>query len=303
MVKDTSLLIGDPGDHRAVLPGSSRSATGTSRSSPAWWPPCLWYLIVCCVLMVGQSCLERYFGRGFGTSGPGRTTGMNARTDAPRWSRGTHDHVSQHPARADGCRSCTRSTSPSRSTATRCSRASTSTSPPARWSACSGPPGSGKTTFLRCINQLETIHGGRIWVDGDLARVRRDTAASCTGSRRQGRSPRQRREIGMVLPAVQPVPAHDRAGERHGGAGPGQRRQQGGRQGAGAELLDRVGLWRPADDLPGPALRRPAAAGRDRPGAGDGPQADALRRAHLGARPGAGGRGAQRDARARRRAA
>ena len=31
-----------------------------------------------------------------------------------------------------------------------------------------GPSGSGKTTFLRLINQMETLTGGRIWVDGEL---------------------------------------------------------------------------------------------------------------------------------------
>ena len=50
-----------------------------------------------------------------------------------------------------------------------------------------------------------------------------------------------------------------------------------------------------------PALRRPAAAGGDRPGAGHGPEADAVRRADLGARPGARRRRARRHARARER--
>jgi len=31
-----------------------------------------------------------------------------------------------------------------------------------------GPSGSGKSTLLRCINHLETINGGRIYVDGEL---------------------------------------------------------------------------------------------------------------------------------------
>jgi polar amino acid transport system permease protein len=38
----------------------------------------LWYLIVCSVLMIIQSRLEAYFGRGFGTSGPGGK-GMKAK--------------------------------------------------------------------------------------------------------------------------------------------------------------------------------------------------------------------------------
>jgi polar amino acid transport system ATP-binding protein len=31
-----------------------------------------------------------------------------------------------------------------------------------------GPSGSGKSTLLRCINHLEAIDGGRLWVDDDL---------------------------------------------------------------------------------------------------------------------------------------
>lgn len=35
-----------------------------------------------------------------------------------------------------------------------------------------GPSGSGKTTLLRCINHLEKIDSGRIWVDGKLVGYR-----------------------------------------------------------------------------------------------------------------------------------
>jgi polar amino acid transport system ATP-binding protein len=35
-----------------------------------------------------------------------------------------------------------------------------------------GPSGSGKTTLLRCINHLEKIDAGRIWVGGDLVGYR-----------------------------------------------------------------------------------------------------------------------------------
>ena len=35
-----------------------------------------------------------------------------------------------------------------------------------------GPSGSGKSTLLRCINHLEKINAGRLWVDGDLVGYR-----------------------------------------------------------------------------------------------------------------------------------
>ena len=64
------------------------------------------------------------------------------------------------------------------------------------------------------------------------------------------------------------------------------------------ELLERVGLADKLDELPVAALRRPAAARRDRARARDAAEADALRRADLGARPRARRRRARRDARA-----
>ena len=87
-----------------------------------------------------------------------------------------------------------------------------------------GPSGSGKTTFLRCINQLETIDGGRIWVDGDLMGY-----ADRGGTLHRLKDKEiaaQRRDIGMVLPALQPLPAQDGARERHRGTGARQGREE-----------------------------------------------------------------------------
>ena len=109
-----------------------------------------------------------------------------------------------------------------------------------------GPSGSGKSTFLRCINHLEQINAGRLWVDGVLVgyrqrgdklyELRESEVAAAADRRRDG------------LPALQPVPAHDRARQRGrgaaageagaeaggaragpGAAGPGRARRQGGR--------------------------------------------------------------------------
>ena len=48
-----------------------------------------------------------------------------------------------------------------------------------------GPSGSGKSTLLRCVNHLEKINRGRLWVDGELVGYRRlGTSSTSCPSRR-----------------------------------------------------------------------------------------------------------------------
>jgi len=60
-----------------------------------------------------------------------------------------------------------------------------------------GPSGSGKSTCLRCINHLEKINAGRLWVDGELVGYRQ------SGDRlyelKEREVSRKRAEIGMVF--------------------------------------------------------------------------------------------------------
>jgi polar amino acid transport system ATP-binding protein len=60
-----------------------------------------------------------------------------------------------------------------------------------------GPSGSGKSTLLRCINHLEKINSGRLYVDGELVGYRQ------VGDRiyelREREVARKRAEIGMVF--------------------------------------------------------------------------------------------------------
>ena len=161
-----------------------------------------------------------------------------------------------------------------------------------------GPSGSGKSTFLRCINHLESIDAGTMTVDGELIGYRR--RGDKLHELRESEVARQRRDIGMVfqrfnlfphktaLENVMEAPCTVRrtneeagTGGRSAAAGPGRAGQ-------------------PQRQLPVAALRRPAAARGDRPGAGDGAAADAVRRADLRAGPRARRRGARRHARARR---
>ncbi|MDE1149202.1 MAG: ABC transporter ATP-binding protein [Azospirillaceae bacterium] len=61
-----------------------------------------------------------------------------------------------------------------------------------------GSSGSGKSTFLRCINLLETPDEGQVWVNGELIRMGRDRQGKAIpADRRQVDRIRQR--LGMVF--------------------------------------------------------------------------------------------------------
>lgn len=60
-----------------------------------------------------------------------------------------------------------------------------------------GPSGSGKSTLLRCINHLEKIDSGRLWVDGELVGYRQHEDRLY--ELREPDVARKRAEIGMVF--------------------------------------------------------------------------------------------------------
>ncbi|WP_427006195.1 amino acid ABC transporter ATP-binding protein [Pseudarthrobacter sp. H2] len=60
-----------------------------------------------------------------------------------------------------------------------------------------GPSGSGKSTLLRCINHLETIDAGRMWVDGAVMGY--DLKGTRLHEQSHARICRSRVEIGMVF--------------------------------------------------------------------------------------------------------
>jgi polar amino acid transport system ATP-binding protein len=60
-----------------------------------------------------------------------------------------------------------------------------------------GPSGSGKTTFLRLINQMETLTGGRIWVGGEL--IGFEERKGRLHVRTENDIARQRSRVGMVF--------------------------------------------------------------------------------------------------------
>ncbi|ADP78892.1 ABC transporter related protein [Pseudofrankia inefficax] len=60
-----------------------------------------------------------------------------------------------------------------------------------------GPSGSGKTTVLRCMNHLEKIDAGRLWIDGDLVGYREHGGK--LHELREREVSKRRAEIGMVF--------------------------------------------------------------------------------------------------------
>ncbi|GAA3881711.1 amino acid ABC transporter ATP-binding protein [Streptomyces sedi] len=60
-----------------------------------------------------------------------------------------------------------------------------------------GPSGSGKSTLLRCVNHLEKINAGRLWVDGELVGYRQ--RGDKLYEMREREVAAQRRDIGMVF--------------------------------------------------------------------------------------------------------
>ena len=149
-----------------------------------------------------------------------------------------------------------------------------------------GPSGSGKSTFLRCINHLEKINAGRLSVDGELVGYRQ------VGDRlhelRESEVARKRAEIGMVFQHFNLFP-HMTALENVTCAPirvKGTARERA--RARATELLAQVGLADKPTPIPC-SFRAASNSGSRSRGRSRWTQADAVRRAHLGARPGARG--------------
>ena len=125
-----------------------------------------------------------------------------------------------------------------------------------------GASGSGKTTFLRCVNLLEEYEQGEIVVDGEAIGYRMQ------GGRRrrlgEGAISAQRARIGMVFQSFNLFPHMTARENVMLGLTKVQGRAKAEAAGDRDALADPGRPRRPPGPLPVPALGRPAAAGRDR---------------------------------------
>jgi polar amino acid transport system ATP-binding protein len=111
-----------------------------------------------------------------------------------------------------------------------------------------GPSGSGKSTLLRCVNHLEKINRGRLWVDGELVGYRE--VGNKLYELPEPEIVRRRAEIGMVFQRFNLFPhmtAIENVTEAPMHVKKTPKRQATAR---GEELLNRVGLADKVDEYP-----------------------------------------------------
>jgi polar amino acid transport system ATP-binding protein len=111
-----------------------------------------------------------------------------------------------------------------------------------------GPSGSGKTTMLRCMNHLEKVDAGRLWVDGQL--VGYQERGGKLHELREREVSKRRAEIGMVFQRFN-LFAHKTALENIMEAPRRVRREnRAAVEERARALLDRVGLGHRCDAYP-----------------------------------------------------
>lgn len=127
-----------------------------------------------------------------------------------------------------------------------------------------GPSGSGKSTLLRCINRLESIDEGDIWVD-NIHLTDRKTDIN-----------KVREEIGMVFQQFNLFPNYTVLGNIMLAQKVVRNRDNAEAERIARALLERVGIPEKADVYPSKLSGGAAAARRHRPRPGDAAQDHAL---------------------------
>jgi len=111
-----------------------------------------------------------------------------------------------------------------------------------------GPSGSGKSTLLSCVNHLEKLDGGRLWVDGRLVGYRARGGKLYELKERE--VARNRRHIGMVFQHFNLFPHMTALGNVVEAPVHVKRTPKDAAVARGVELLDRVGLADKRDAYP-----------------------------------------------------
>jgi polar amino acid transport system permease protein len=130
---------------------------------------CLWYLALVSVLSIGQHYVEAYFGRGFGTGRAGRADKRAARSRQRRdRSRVTvREPAVREPAEPDRVPMVRTEQMWKWFGGLDVLKGIDLTVYPRETLVLFGPSGGGKSTLLRCINRLERVDSGMVWVDGE----------------------------------------------------------------------------------------------------------------------------------------
>ena len=175
----------------------------------------IWYLAVTSVLSIGQYYVERYFGRG--STREARRPPFYSGCGPAFWPRHAEVEPPPRAAEAPGGPPLSEDMVKAESVHKRFGRLEVLKGislevAPASVMCLIGPSGSGKSTFLRCINHLEKIDRGRLWVDGELVGYRQ--VGNKLHELRESEIVTQPRQDRDGLPALQPLPPHDRDRER-----------------------------------------------------------------------------------------
>ena len=173
---------------------------------------------------------------------------MNTGAERPRKAR------SDAPT---GRRWCGWRASARASATTSCSTGSTSRVAHGEVLVIIGPSGSGKSTLLRCVNLLEPIQAGRIFLEGDEI-TRKGVNVSAI-----------RQRIGIVFQQFNLFPQLTALDNLTLAARRIRKMPRREAEARAHELLAHGGARGEGEPAPAPALRRPAAAGRDRSRADD----------------------------------
>ena len=159
MLKDTSLLIALPLSTEMFFQLSQIGAR-TFQLFPVFVAATLYYLIATSILMIGQAYLEKRFGRGFGTT---------VKSTKEKAAAGLQTGPRSEPIPAVDSAHLVEAVNVIKHFGeNEVLKGVDLTVDKGEVVCLLGPSGSGKTTFLRLINQMETLTGGRIWVGGEL---------------------------------------------------------------------------------------------------------------------------------------